>query len=172
MEKFWSDDFDMDLLKVFPDFAAELGETADVTVWTLGHTTFGRLNHPSVWNTHGAYLWLEKPDLERDAKGWVSVGGCVTDNPLVECTWLEWLRDCWVHDFNFVMLPMGGLVQCHRSVDFQKIMYRMRGWESAQNAAAMKREEQARENCLLWLRIVTKRFVEARALLIAGMGDE
>jgi hypothetical protein len=95
MEKFWSDDFDMDLLKIFPDLIAALGATADLTLWTLGHRTFGRLNHPSVWNTHAAFIWFEKPNLNRDEHGWFNIGGCVSDDEEVECTWLELLRDQW-----------------------------------------------------------------------------
>jgi hypothetical protein len=92
--KFWSDDFDMDLLKIYPNVVAEcLGTLADRQLWTLGHESYGRLNHPTVWNTHGAYVWVEKPNLVRDPRGWYAVRGCVDDSPEIECTWLELLRD-------------------------------------------------------------------------------
>ena len=162
MERFWADDLDMDLLKVFPGFAEELGETGRTAVWTLGHTSFGRLNHPSVWHTHGAFLWLQRPQLERSSTGWTDVRGCVTDSPIVECTWLEWLRDCWVHQFDFVMLPVGGWFVCFRQHKFDTIMWRTRGWDKDQ-VGAEEHEQAARQDCLVWMRVVTERFIAARA---------
>lgn len=129
MPQFWADDFDTDLLKVFPDLQEILGGMAFLPLWTLGHTTFGRLNHPTVWNTHGAYLWLEKPDLPRDEHGWTNVGGCVTNDPIVECIWIEWLRDIWVHCVPFVVLPVGVRFVPEDWGTFEDIMYHLRGWQ-------------------------------------------
>lgn len=128
MKPFWSDDFDMDLLKVLPDIAAEIGAFGDRTFWTVGHETHGRLNHPAVWNTHGAYLWREKPNLERDKYGWANINGCVTNDPEIECTWLEFLRDMWAHHFNVIVLPDNLLLRGSSWEQFERIMGNMRGW--------------------------------------------
>jgi len=136
---FWSDDFDMDLLKLWPDLPARLGPTADVRLWTVGSTSYGRLNHPAVWNTHGAFLWLEKPDLNRDADGWFRVQGCVSDAKDVECTWLEWLRSWWPHHHGFLL--EGVWFEPSDDRYFESIMARVRGWhlqpEDAKLASAM-----------------------------------
>ena len=129
---FWSDDFDMDLLKVFPDLPEKLGATKDVLLWTVGHETYGRLNHPAVWNSHMgslAFFWLEPPVLERREGGWFTLpGGYTDDSPLVECTWLEVLRDGWVHGFAMVLKDR--IVWNARDIqqDFDRIMADLRGY--------------------------------------------
>lgn len=45
---FWSDDFDMDLLSLWPDLPARLGPTAVVRLWTVGSTSCGRLRRSVV----------------------------------------------------------------------------------------------------------------------------
>lgn len=138
LQPFWSDDFDMDLLKLWPDLPARLGPTVAVPVWTVGHASNGRLNHPTVWNTHGAYLWLEKPSLQRDKDGWFRVQGCVSDAEEVECTWLEWLRDWWPHHYGFLL--EGQFFEAANHVHFEAIMADVRGWKqygNAQTAYAM-----------------------------------
>jgi hypothetical protein len=135
-EKFWSDDFDMDLLKLFPNIEQALGATAEVKLWTVGHETFGRLNHPTTWNTHGAWLWLEKPNLPRDKHGWYNVNGCTDDGPEIECTWLEWLRDVWSHDIGWIMLPSGQTFSHHGYRDFERIMFHIRGWHKRDDIEA------------------------------------
>ncbi len=98
----------MDLLKIFPNVTKMLRQPERI-LWTLGYQTMGRLNHPAVWNSHGdshgAFLWLEKPNLARDAHGWVNLGGYACTEPEIECTWLEWLRDAWAHSYGTVILP-------------------------------------------------------------------
>lgn len=149
--KFWSDDFDMDLLKVFPQTPGILGDVADRMLWTVGHSTFGRLNHPSVWNTHGAYLWLSRPNLRRDEHGWFNVYGCVGDEPEIECTWLEWLRDAWAHSYSWVLIPSPPLgfrnFPAAPINDFMAIMYDLRKWivKPKPNVA------QSRARSLCWL---------------------
>ena len=65
-QPFWSDDFDTDLLRVFPDVDTLLGETINVPIWTISHTTYGRLNCPSQWTKpFGCFLWLEPPNCAR-----------------------------------------------------------------------------------------------------------
>ena len=102
--KFWSDDFDMDLLKLFPNLPQMLGESAEVTLWTLCRGTNGRINLPCCWNTYdglAALVWLKKPNLVRDEHGWINVFGMVANEPEMECTWLELLRDQWPHSYGF-----------------------------------------------------------------------
>lgn len=139
---FWSDDFDMDLLKVIPNVREDLGEYADRTLWTVGHVDKrnGRLNHPVCWNTHGAFeafAWLQKPNLVRDKYGWFNIGGCVGDEPEVECTWLELLRDQWAHSYAFILLPSRSYFYPARRRHFDRLMYRIRGWEPDSEAAAV-----------------------------------
>jgi hypothetical protein len=141
LPKFWSDDFDMDLLKVFPDTPSLLREP-DRVLWTVGHTTDGRLNHPTSWNTHGAFLWLQKPNLERDKHGWFSIGGCVSNCQEVECTWLEWLRDVWSHSIGAVILPSNRRLPPPPTNDFMAIMYDLRGWQKRDVTESRKRAMQ------------------------------
>lgn len=65
--RFWADDFDMDLPRIIPRLDDVLGDTAGVRLWTHGHTSHGRLNHPSVWNgggaSHGAFLCCRPASL-------------------------------------------------------------------------------------------------------------
>ena len=60
LPKFWSDDFDMERLEIFPNIREARGAATEVTCWTVGRETFSRLNQPNVWNLHGAFLRLEK----------------------------------------------------------------------------------------------------------------
>ena len=128
MHKFWSDDFDMDLVKVFPDFPRQIGKAADIPLWTVGHSSYGRLNSPCQWNSHGAFVWSEKPELERDVHGWFNVWGCVGNDPVIECTWLELLRDQWPHHYNFILLPQQVKFDGPDWLIFERIMYHRRGW--------------------------------------------
>ena len=140
--KFWSDDFDMDLLNLWPDLPLVLGETINVPVWTIGHETYGRLNHPIVWNApcsadqiddygYGpvfAAFWLAKPLIARDKNGWACIPGTsyVFDSPLIECIWLEVLRDAWVHTYR---VQFGSEViwdSWETFGEFQRIMFALR----------------------------------------------
>jgi hypothetical protein len=46
---FWSDDFDMDLLRLVPEVPELLGDTGARTLYVRGGTSHGRLNHPAAW---------------------------------------------------------------------------------------------------------------------------
>jgi hypothetical protein len=97
---FWSDNFDMDLLKVFPDAVELCDHMEDLKLWTYSHTTLGRINCPSSWNTDlglMAFFWTKIPAHHREGN-WSRFGFFyTTDAPLVECTWLEVIRDEWSH---------------------------------------------------------------------------
>jgi hypothetical protein len=131
MMQFWSDDFDMDLLKIFPN-APKMLAHPDRVLWTVGHTSYGRLNNPCCWNTagggYGAFLWMVKPNLERDKYGWFNIGGYVANEPEVECTWLEWMRDAWAHMHAATILPTGRRLPPFQWAPFERIMYDLRGW--------------------------------------------
>ena len=131
LAKFWSDDFDLDLLKVLPNLREALGATSDVPVWTVGHETYGRLNHPCVWNSHGAFFWLEKPNLPRDEHGWFNIHGCVSDEKEIEATWLEFLRDQWPHSYAALLIKPTGRMQAFHAPPrfaFDQLLYHLRGW--------------------------------------------
>lgn len=154
LPKFWSDDFDVDLLKVFPGIRHLLGPTIDVPVWTVGHSSFGRLNSPAQWNMpFGSFLWLSKPNLPRDKNGWVNINGCVCDQQEIEGTWLEWLRDAWAHDQSWTVLPRG---VTFAGIDYNRcfypIMANIRGWEGYENV------DKQRRMALLWLKKANRRF--------------
>ena len=128
--KFWSDDFDMDLLKLFPSLPKMLADS-DLSLWTVGGESFGRLNHPVIWNTHGAFVWREKPNLDRDKHGWFNIRGCVSDHREIECTWLELLRDAWPHHYAFILFPDDRMVPPAPNEAFMTIMYDLRGWQKS-----------------------------------------
>lgn len=97
--RFWSDNFDMDLLKILPGLPEWLGDAADIPMWTRGAESYGRLNHPSVWNDpvgFVAFFGLTAGDTGKPGANW-------TDSPVVECTWLEVLRDAWPHGYAIVV---------------------------------------------------------------------
>jgi hypothetical protein len=124
-ERFWSDDFDMDLLKVLPDLERRLGDAVDIPLWTYGNTTYGRLNCPAVWNGYDgfeAYFGTDDSGTWKPEGNWSS-----WDTPVV-CTWLEVLRDVWVH--HCIVHVDGRPVwnsQRHQAV-FDRLMYHLRGW--------------------------------------------
>src|ERR1041385_1035776 len=137
--RFWSDDFDMDLLKVFPGIETKL-RAADAVLWTVGHETYGRLNNPTTWNgVYGALLWLEKPNLSRDKHGWFNVDGQVSDDPEIACTWLEYLRDAWSHNYTAIILPGRFGLPAPPDLDFMAIMYDLRGWHKATDLEAHRK---------------------------------
>jgi hypothetical protein len=93
---FWADDFDMDLPKIIPEARDRLGDLADLQLVTHGHTTYGRLNHPTVWNHDlGCVAWFGRRSPHKPAS-------YVTDSPLVQCTLWEAIRDVWSHDYVIV----------------------------------------------------------------------
>lgn len=143
--EFWADDFDMDLLKIFPHLPQMLGDTGEVKLWTVGSERDGKLVHPTVWNSHGAYVWTEKPNLPRDKHGWFRVDGCVDDSPEIEVTWGELLRDQWAHSYAFILKPLGALFDGPPEGVFMDIMYDLRGWNKCKNI------ERAKAIAQMWL---------------------
>lgn len=140
---FWSDDFDMDLLKVFPHIIKILGDTTITPLWTVGRTTHGRLNHPTVWDDPCGSLALfftHEPRLERDAHGWFRIKGFYVDNaPVVPCTWVEVLRDAWPHHYAVTVDDMVLWNSSDLQDAFMRIMYDLRGWQKADITADRKK---------------------------------
>lgn len=122
---FWSDDFDMDLPKIFPDARKLLGDLADVELVTSGTpcTKTGRLNHPCVWNGDGgmlAFFGFGNPG--RDINFYVAPGSAV-----IRCTAWEAFRDAWPHTFIMIVDQQRvwdtGALRPH----FETIMWDLRG---------------------------------------------
>ena len=123
---FWADTFDMDLLALWPDLPAHLGPVARQTLWTHGHATHGRLNMPTVWNGYGrleAYFGPASDLTGKPDSHW-------TDAPAVECTWLEVLRDWWVHGYAVIIAERVFLKPVDYNGLFYPIMADLRGWKT------------------------------------------
>lgn len=124
--RFWSDDFDMDLPKVLPSLDVLLGKAANTRLWTYGGTSHGRLNHPSVWNTYDgveAYFGLDDSGTWKPAE-------CHTDQPVVECTWREAVRDAWPHTYVLVVNGQQVWDTGWLRAAFDDLMYDLRGWRA------------------------------------------
>jgi hypothetical protein len=120
---FWSDDFDMDLPKIFPDARRLMGDLGDVELVTTGGITNGRLNHPTVWNGDRSMLSFfgfkspSRPSFYADSR-----------EKEVRCTAWEAFRDAWAHNY---------LIQVERHPiwdtgplwkHFETIMWDVRNW--------------------------------------------
>lgn len=101
--RFWSDDFDMDLLKILPELREQTAFIAGCPLYTYGSLSeHGVFAHPAVWNSDcgmSALFFVDEPQLARDAHGLVRIGGCVTDDPVCEIIALDAIRDCWCHNY-------------------------------------------------------------------------
>jgi hypothetical protein len=138
---FWSDNFDMDLLRLFPKLPEALGPVAGGRLWTYGGVTGGRLNHPAVWNANVGLVslfWTRKPEHARDAGGFVDIEGRLTNASLVECTFLEMIRDAWPHQ-NALILERHILWKTPRD-HFDEILYDLRGWRKSDRVQRLKDE--------------------------------
>lgn len=127
---FWSDSFDMDLLKVIPNAREIIAPVADLELTTTGHLTHGRLNHPCVWNHDlGLVAFFGFGDPRRPEV-------FVTSAPVVRCTAMEAFRDAWAH--SYVMLVEGRPIWDAGALwsGFQDIMWDLRGWEQRQSKRA------------------------------------
>ena len=134
---FWSDDFDMDMLKVLPITEADADYLRSVELWTYGHTTHGRLNHPSCWNGDQGSIAFFGTTINTGKPA-----GYWTSSPLVRCTALEAFRDAWAH--NYLMIVDNKAVVWNPEKlwpSFEAIMCAIRGWPGgteAQREAAVQ----------------------------------
>jgi hypothetical protein len=114
----WCDTFDADLLAVVPGAAEALGDTAAVRLWTYSEVTGGVINCPASWDGAGALFWTA-PRYRPSATYY-------TRSPIAACTFLEVVRDEWVHHSRVgvngypVWQPPARLMM--------QLMYDLRGW--------------------------------------------
>lgn len=121
----WCDSFDIDLYKAVPAAREVLAPVKDVVLFTHGHLTDEKLNHPSCWHTdHGMAAFFA-------FRGEPAPEGYWTDSPVVRCTFEEAVRDLWVH--SLVMVVERRLVWDASKLKFQfdRLMY---GWHKHENA--------------------------------------
>ncbi len=99
----WCDDFDADLFKVVPGARDALAPAADVVLYTTGHTTGGKINHPTCWHVDGGKLacFVGFAPVPPQPPAYV------TGAPIVACTFEELMRDLWVHSVEARMLVLG-----------------------------------------------------------------
>lgn len=127
---FWSDNFDMDLPKIFSGAREILGDLADVQMWTGGRPDAnGRLNLPACWNMdNGLTAFFGFHNTGRDE----SYFYC---RDRVRCTAWEAFRDCWAHQF--VMVVERRVIWDGSKLwsPFETIMWNMRGWGDGSKAS-------------------------------------
>lgn len=111
----WCDGHPMDLLSLFPvlegelrAMEADLWAPAPYAIWTIGHKSVGRLNHPAVWNADGeltAYFGITPPKPGRDATtaDWLPNGSTAASGRPVRTTVSDALRDVWMHHYSLVI---------------------------------------------------------------------
>lgn len=136
---FWSDGFDMDLPTIFPEARGLLGDCADVLLWTSGHTTHGRLNHPCVWNGQGgmlAFFGFRSP-----ARDPVFYAGASSD---VRCTAWEAFRDAWPHGYRLIVERQTVWDTFALTGEFESILWDVRGWNAPWRSAAQIATDRAR----------------------------
>jgi len=117
----WCDDFDADLLRAVPGAAEALGTAAGVRLETFSHLTGGKINSPSAWHTDAglvAFFWTA-PEFRPPA-------AYVTSNATACCTFLEAVRDEWVH--SCIVAVNRQIVWCPPVRAMQQLMYDLRGW--------------------------------------------
>ena len=122
---FWSDDFDMDLPKIFPDARRLLGDLADVELVTSGTPCgkTGRLNLPCCWNSHdGMLAFFGFGNPGRD------VGFYVAPRAIdIRCTAWEAFRDAWTHSYIMIVDQQRVWDTGRLWPQFETIMYDVRG---------------------------------------------
>jgi len=144
----WCDNFDMDLPRILPAFSEIIGPAASIPLYTRGHETDGKLNHPTCWNGGSGFIaffgfapprWTPPELPERGNDRWnvydPQPPGYTTADPFVHCTFDEAVRDGWCHSFVMIVggqiiLDFGGGSQ----EDFTKWMYHIREWSRISDA--------------------------------------
>lgn len=123
----WCETFDADLLAVVPGAVEALGDVADLELWTYSTPTNGKINCPASWWTlNGLAAFFSTRDRSPAPPSYR------TSDPLVECTFLEAVRDEWVHGAIVVV----NLVAVWRSPQrhMERLMYDVRGWTRLSDA--------------------------------------
>jgi hypothetical protein len=145
---FWSDDFDMDLPKIFPDALNLLGDLADTKLVTFGTPDRnGRLNHPAVWNgdaTVLSFFGFAEPPLRRAGLFYKPEFYSAGEGEVI-CTAWEAFRDAWPHHYLLTIerRPIWDTFPLQR--EFEAIMWDVRGWGgpgfASENADVVKRSK-------------------------------
>lgn len=152
--KFWSDDYDMDLLKTFPKLE-QLLATVERPLYAHGGESFGRLNHPSVWNSNGGLVafFSFNPNIpNKPASYW-------TKEPPRECTWTEAVRDWWPHHY-LLTLDGKALLPSDLWPEFQTLMYALRGWDKTKPEKTLNAVRQKVEDVILEATLEAERLAE------------
>lgn len=138
----WCDTFDADLLKVVPGAAEALGDAASIRLRTYSRLTGGKINCPSAWNTYdglAAFFWT-CPDGKPDP-------AYLTDAPEAGCTFLEAVRDEWVHG---CLIVVDHLIVWRPRPGWQlQLMGDLRGWTVLEDAEREKIRQSVRDS-LRW----------------------
>lgn len=137
----WYDDFDAELYKVVPDAERLIAPVASVvmrTTCTPDRTT-DRLNSPTMWNGDFGMIAFFGCRL-LGQRHW-KPEGYWTNQPVIECTFEEAIRDTWVHE---CLAYVDGRVLWNTwrlRNDFMTLMYHLRGWcgTTADEAASARR---------------------------------
>lgn len=151
----WCDRFDGDLYALVPQAREVLAPLAEVKLWTTGHETGGKLNHPSVWNGDTrsvvAFFGLEP---EPPHPSWY-----YTSNPLVACTLEEAARDLWAHGPAILRLkiPGHGYFDLWDSGEVQQSFWRLLFLARGSQLPRHGNADQEREHVLANLRELMQR---------------
>lgn len=147
--RMWCDSFDADLLVVVPGATEALGDTVGVQLRTYSHLTGGKINCPSAWNTYeglSAFFWTA--DEYRPDASWS------TDAPVAGCTFLEAVRDEWVHS---CAVTVNNVIVWRPPVALmERLMSDLRGWTVMADAL----REDTRRNVLRSLEQAARRLTE------------
>jgi hypothetical protein len=135
----WSDDFDMDLLKLFPEMRAVpiVAEADKLLVYTYGSQSRDKkvFSHPSTWNGVGSLYFTEPPEFLRDDKsGFVCLpNGYVTNDALCCISAFDAIRDTWCHDLNLMLNWEPWIPEPDYHNVFSSIMSHVRNWSHEKN---------------------------------------
>jgi hypothetical protein len=146
---FWSDDFDMDLLRLVPEVPELLGDTGARTLYVRGGTSHGRLNHPAAWldstNTDDGTNGTEGSHVAFFGhRGPAEPPGYSAGQPVVACTVEEALRDAWAHSLRVVVDDVLVFDGAAFQGPFQDWMYVLRGWGNGGHGGAVAQVRQTR----------------------------
>lgn len=135
----WCDDFDADLLAVVPGAAEALGPAGDTPMWTYSRPTDGKINCPAAWNTDDGYTALFWTAPEHQPGPFYA-----TRDPVVACTFLEAVRDEWVHscavavNYHVTWRPPVRLME--------RLMFDLRGWTALEPGEREDIQERVRRS--------------------------
>lgn len=122
---FWSDDFDMDLPKVFPQARDLFAGIDAVELWTTGtpDRQRGNLNHPDVWNSDHTML-----SFFSFGRGPCRPAFYSGHDSEVSCTLWGALRDAWPHGYLLQIMQQPVWDTFQLRPQFDTLMYDLRGW--------------------------------------------